>query len=154
MINISEAFLEQAMANKKLWLVMAVAFGMIAIGCGGLFTPNPFSGTSWGPGEDGSSIEFYSSTWMMHNYLHNTEGGGKDLYDFRGTYTYRGNTATLTATDYRSLGDSRWYSWSGRWTATITGGWLTMNGPYAPRVLLNLPMEAKTYTSADGSIGP
>jgi len=48
-----------------------------------------------------------------------SESGELIAYDFKGTYTYSGNTATIIATHLRITGND-WESWSGKWTTTLT----------------------------------
>ena len=85
---------------------------------------NPFKG-SWITSQ-GYTVTFTDSTWELPNY----SGGEYNNIGWRGTYTYSGNTASITYTEVRNDG--------GNWrtitssetsglsnTATISGNNLT-----------------------------
>jgi hypothetical protein len=113
---------ENTMVKKNLWLgimVMVPVFGMTVVGCDDDSTQNnPFDGTSWYLDDD-SVLDFYGSTWTWYEHrMYNTNDVLTD-YDFKGTYTYKGNTATMISTHYR-IPQGYWISLSEEWTATIT----------------------------------
>jgi len=115
------------MVNKRFELgilLMVLVFGMTVSGCKDGTTNNPFEGTSWylynESVDNHSSLDFYNSTWTWYENLMYDENGVLTYYDFKGTYTYKDNVATMLSTHYR-LFQSEWIPWSGKWTATLTG---------------------------------
>jgi len=78
---------------KFLWsifLVAIIGFALTACDDGGTSSPaNPFRGI-WVSGE-GFTVTFENSTWYLPRYL--------DGVGLRGTYTFSGNTATITYTE-------------------------------------------------------
>ena len=114
------------MANKYFWfriLVMILVFGMTVVGCDNT-TNNLFEGTSWylynQARDNHSTLDFESSTWTWFDNLMPNSNDELTNYYFKGTYTYKENIATMISTHYR-LSQGHWVSWSGKWTATITG---------------------------------
>ena len=139
------------MANKKLWLgilVTVLVSGMTLVGCDDGSTNNPFEGTSWTMRDDGSIINFYSSTWEWFENLMPDVNDALTLYDFKGNYTYSGNIATIISTHWRTTGGN-WVSWSGKWTVTLTGNEITVvyYGEVNSRMLLKQISENRGYRS-------
>ena len=115
------------MVNKCGWfriLVMIFVFGMTIVGCDNNSANNPFEGTSWylynQARDNNSTLDFDSSTWTWYENLMPDSNDVLTYYDFKGTYTYSGNIATMLSTHYR-VSQGNWVSWAGKWTATITG---------------------------------
>ena len=96
---------------------------VLAISCELFGENNPFEGT-W-VGSDGTAY-FEESSWTINVYM-----GGVGL---KGTYTYKGNTATITYTQISDDGGRTWRtitsSEASRYvrTATISGNKLTWGG--------------------------
>jgi hypothetical protein len=112
-------------------LVLALVFGMMVAGCHDVTTNNPtttnnpFDGLSFYMYYEGmdyySTLDFYSSTWAWNGHPMYDENNILTYYDFKGTYTYKGNVATMLSTHYRRFHESdEWVPWSGKWTATLT----------------------------------
>ena len=69
--------------------------------------------------DNGSTLNFYSSTWEWSNHkMYDTEEVLRS-YTFKGNYTHLGQVATMISTHYRLPEDSDWVEWQGQWTATL-----------------------------------
>ena len=88
------------MANKNFWLGMlavVLVFCMAVVGCDMFGDNNPFVGT-W-VGSDGTAY-FEASSWTINVY--------RGEVGLKGTYTYDGNTATVTYTQISNDGGRTW----------------------------------------------
>ena len=136
------------MANKRASygiLVIVLVFGITIVGCN-IGTPNNlFEGISWKM-DDESTLYFYNSTWEWYNHWMSDVNDVLKQWDFKGSYTFKGNTATLIATHYRTEG-SDWISWSGEWIATRTGngGTVRYNGWANSKMVQNQSIENRGY---------
>ena len=102
-------------------------FGIIAVLALTIFAgcdqdKNIFEDNSPWKMDDGSSLVFKNRTWewMGNNSYNNTK-----IYDFKGTYVYSGNKATMMATHFGTAVkfEEDWFDWipfPPAWTATVT----------------------------------
>jgi len=112
------------MKKNYFWITVLIMLTvLLAISCDIFGSNNPFVGT-W-VGSDGTAY-FEESSWTINIYM-----GGVGL---KGTYTYNGNTATVTYTQISDNGGVTWRpitsSEASRYVrnATVSGNKLTWGG--------------------------
>jgi len=105
------------MTSKRFWLgilVMALVFGMTAVGCNEDETDNPFAGTWTGTlYGDELTLQVGNSTWKAIVYgevtaegTYKYDGNSATLYlenSAAGTATVSGNTMTVTSTEFGNM---------------------------------------------------
>jgi hypothetical protein len=92
--------------------------GFVFVACDDGNDVNRFAGTDWTMDSDGSHLVFSNSTWEWTG-LEMMSGENLYSYNFEGTYTYSGNTATLISTRYSIPSVTDWVDWSAKWIATL-----------------------------------
>jgi len=135
--------------KSKIKLLEIIAFiavmGLVITTCDNGTTHNYFKGTWYM--DNGSVLYFYSSSWEWINHSMSDVNDVLRQYDFKGTYTFNGNTATLISTHYRYTEGGYWESWTGKWTVTRNGdrvNWV-YNGSPNSKMVQNQSIENRGY---------
>jgi hypothetical protein len=125
-------------------LVLVLAFAMTVVGCADKSGPNNFEGKSFTMNNDKSVLKFSTNTWTWDNHEMESQGGSKLKYNFRGNYTYSGNTATMTSTDYQT-GSYAWTPWAYKWTVTLdSNGKITYKGEGLVKSIISISIDEQT----------